>query len=452
MERLSERPLSQILIIVCSFTIILIAAGFFLVAMFPRAFEAGVAEHFLFYKTAGFTRTGTVILSTIVGVLSFIVICATFFWLRVQLWLLVAWAKMPIILANTSLVLFSMLCGFLILEIVFRLIDDVPLWPLENRLVKQQGLLKVHTANQYDSLVGWVLKPGISNNPSLVSGSLTTGSHGVRMNQPFERSLPLGGVLAVGDSFTVGSEVGDVQTWPAQLEKLIGIPVVNAGAGAWSSGQIVLRSEQLLPIVKPSAVVVSFLEDDILRAGYKIYGGSHKPWFSIDQDGEFHHHNDPVPDFDLNIVEAEVPVLGYSHLSTLVLEKLGYGDWWRQLNTAYVKIENDPVEVTCRLVDRLAKKTQRKGIPLLLVLQYGGSNIVRLSERQDHATKVISCAEQLGIEVLDTWDTLRQVQPETLIKLYVMHDDGRIFGHMSAEGNAMIANLVSEKLKLLSVW
>jgi len=80
---------------------------------------------------------------------------------------------------------------------------------------------------------------------------------------------------------------------------------------------------------------------------------------------------------------------------------------------------------------------------------------VRLNGPQDHAAKVASCAEERGITVLDSWNALRQIykrDSDALKKLYVMHDNGRIYGHMSAEGNALIANLVSEKLKLLSVW
>lgn len=67
-------------------------------------------------------------------------------------------------------------------------------------------------------------------------------------------------MIAVGDSFTAGSEVADAETWPAQLERLIDGPVINAGVGGYGTDQMILRSESLLPVLQPSAVVVGILD------------------------------------------------------------------------------------------------------------------------------------------------------------------------------------------------
>ena len=101
--------------------------------------------------------------------------------------------------------------------------------------------------------------------------------YGIRKNGPNDDLLRSGGVLAVGDSFTAGSETADEDTWPAQLERIIHRPVVNGGVGGYGSDQIVMRAEKLLPIVRPQVLLVGMLDLDILRAGYSSFGRQAPP-------------------------------------------------------------------------------------------------------------------------------------------------------------------------------
>lgn len=52
-------------------------------------------------------------------------------------------------------------------------------------------------------------------------------------------------ILAVGDSFTSGENVGDLDSWPAQLQRLTGHTVLNGGVSGYGLDQIVLRTERL---------------------------------------------------------------------------------------------------------------------------------------------------------------------------------------------------------------
>ena len=116
----------------------------------------------------------------------------------------------------------------------------------------------------------------------------------MRMNSHEIRSLPQGAILAVGDSFTAGSDVAEHETYPAQLEGLLGGPVINAGVGGYGTDQMILSAYNLVPILDRRLLVVGILDDDINRAGYKVLGGARKPWFSV-SDGKLIPHNDPVP-------------------------------------------------------------------------------------------------------------------------------------------------------------
>lgn len=349
---------------------------------------------------------------------------------------------------NVGLVLSSLLLGVLALEFVVRATDDVPLWPPRNLMAERAALLTVHTLNDYHPVLGWVLKSELRFNPDSPEMSFTTGDHGVRMNSALLRPLPSGGLLAVGDSFTAGSEVGDRHSWPAHLERILGEPVVNGGVGAWGTDQIVLRAEELIPIIRPHTVIVSFFADDIQRTGYRIYGGGSKPWFSV-ENGELVQHNVPVQVFTGQVDEVD-SLFGYLHLATWTLERIGYGDWWRQSNASYIRADNDPERVSCLLLERLKHQTIEIGVRLLLLIQHGGSDAFAKLSKPEDVKAVLACARAAGVEVIDSWDALVRVHKEDMEAyrgLYVMHDEGRIYGHMSSDGNAFVARLIEERLR-----
>ena len=199
--------------------------------------------------------------------------------------------------AKLALLLSALILALLAGEVATRCIFGVPLASTENWIVRRTSLLRIHLMNDYDPLLGWVLKPGLFTGPETGGKDLfASGDFGVRMNQHKILPVPKGGILTSGDSFAAGSEVSDAETWPAHLERLAQIPVINAGTGAWGADQIILRVESLLEPLQPRAVVVSFMVDDIQRTKYRIYGGGNKPWFQV-VDGKLIHNNFPVPVF-----------------------------------------------------------------------------------------------------------------------------------------------------------
>mgnify|MGYP003911508547 CR=1 FL=1 len=92
-------------------------------------------------------------------------------------------------------------------------------------------------------------------------------------------------IIALGDSMTEGFAVGNDETWPAQLERLTGRRVLNAGVRGYGLDQIVLRAERLVPELKPSTVVLAFIADDILRTALAVRDAKGKPWFVPDGEG-----------------------------------------------------------------------------------------------------------------------------------------------------------------------
>ena len=62
-----------------------------------------------------------------------------------------------------------------------------------------------------------------------------------------------------------------------QLQQLTGRRVLNGGVSGYGFDQTVLRAEQLAARYKPSAIVVSFIADDIQRTEMRRLWSADKP-------------------------------------------------------------------------------------------------------------------------------------------------------------------------------
>jgi hypothetical protein len=285
----------------------------------------------------------------------------------------------------------------------------------------------------YDPTLGW----GIVSNIS--SEGFNTLEHGIRKNRKTDDRIRTGGALAVGDSFAAGSEVRDEASWPAQLERLTGMPVINGGAGGYGTDQIIMRAEQLLPIVKPRVLVIGMLESDIERSAFSSHGAS-KPYYTIEND-QLVQHNVPVPPtppVKRNWLHALAP---YSALATRLTRLSDTRD------QNYIRVKNDTIEVTCLLLQRVKRLADREGIRTLLAMQHGAYILRDLDAPLDRAIQVEACATAMGIQVVDEFNSLKAIlrsDPSQLAVHYVMTNGAP--GHMSEQGNAHMADLLAAAL------
>jgi len=299
-------------------------------------------------------------------------------------------------------------------------------------------------ASAYDPELGWVLRPGLK------SVGFNTLPYGIRANGNDANELRTGGVLAVGDSFTAGSEVDDHQTWPAQLEGLIGQPVLNGGVGGYGTDQIVMQAERLLPVVRPRVLLVGFLSQDVLRSGFSVYGAP-KPYYTV-EDERLILNNTPVPGLapvrDNKFAEFVKDIAGYSLAVHRTMMAVARDVWLATPRQVYVRVSNDPTAITCRLLQRLKRQADASGIRMLLVMQYGSGAIQAWTAPSDDAVPVNACARTMGIQVVDEFVSLKaeyQRDRGSLRNYYVMTGD--TYGHMSARGNAHVAALIADALK-----
>jgi hypothetical protein len=355
-------------------------------------------------------------------------------------------------LINGAVIAGTFVVGFAFLEVGLRVVNGVPAAPWSDwRKVYVVEYDDSLSSNRYDETLGWVLKDNMRATPEQAadpnSTAINTIEFGIRINGP-QTTLATNAVLAVGDSFTAGTQVGDSGTWPAHLERLIGKPVLNGGVGGYGTDQIILRAEQLTDALDPDILILGFLDQDILRAGYSRFG-ENKPYF-VDTPAGLELKHVPVPAQSENKADDPDASIGDNlYLPAVVRSAVTGNPIYSPPGSTFRKIVNDPVAVSCALLNRIKKQTVEAGIHLLLVLQYGGQIHHTRSPRPGHADLVIDCAKSLGIPVVDEFDTIRQVSQtsaEDLRALYVMGPGEANFGHMSSAGNALVAGLIAEAI------
>src|SRR5262245_45939901 len=246
--------------------VILVACGAIFIGLVVAAghLGLGIKEDFVLYRWFGLNRTDSVLLGATLIALPF-----AFAFIRPR------WRELLLVLASVLTVL-------LVLELALCVVDGLPILPDRNLLFERLLVTNRWPVIDYHPVIGWVQKPNMSFSPESEGTSFTTGEFGVRMNQAEIRPVPRGGILAVGDSFTAGSEVGDAGTWPASLERILGEPVVNAGVGGWAADQIILRAEELMEDLSPKKIVVSLLMQDIAWTQFRVHGGGPKPYFLVE--------------------------------------------------------------------------------------------------------------------------------------------------------------------------
>jgi lysophospholipase L1-like esterase len=80
-------------------------------------------------------------------------------------------------------------------------------------------------------------------------------------------------ILMIGDSFTYGSFIRHMETYPTQLEaKLLAegydVNIINAGVPGYGTDQELIYLKELLPVYQPDLVVWNLFENDITDSNY----------------------------------------------------------------------------------------------------------------------------------------------------------------------------------------
>lgn len=275
-----------------------------------------------------------------------------------------------------------------------------------------------------DPVVGSVPRPRTALRDPFRGCSITIGDHSTRSNGntgPLaERPL----TLAVGDSFTFGQDLGDSDSWPAALERLLGRRVINGGVNRFGFDQSVLRAEQLAALYAPDTIIVSFIPHDVSRCEFSYFLGRPKPYFDVDASG-LHLHPAPVPPRSA-WAPAKDLLLWLSVAANILGE---HALLWEGPPYAEV-MHHRGEEVACRLMERLAALGQARRAQVIVLAQQQQPSTVE-GERSTK-DRVLACAQSNHLLTLDLFAVIDGVPTEQRARLFN--------GHMTAEGNRLVAN------------
>jgi lysophospholipase L1-like esterase len=286
---------------------------------------------------------------------------------------------------------------------------------------------------------------GFTPRPGHVRPGGTHDADGMRSTPPLAGLADRPLLLATGDSFTYGQEVGDTETWPSQLQALLAVRVVNGGVGAYGLDQTVLRTERLARALRPQAIVVSFIADDLRRNELSRFVGFDKPHFVPTADGlALAPGPVPPPVAARQTLSLWHHALGWSALVDTVLSRLGWPEDWPS-DSVRVLPPGSGERMACPLMKRLAALA----VPLLVVAQYDPAawqGDAPAAEQRRQAQAVLRCAEQAGLAVLDTYDAVTAAAGRQGAQQLFAPE-----GHFDARGNAIVARDVADALKRLGI-
>jgi hypothetical protein len=349
--------------------------------------------------------------------------------------------RSPEALFRTLLVAGSILFSLVLLELGLHLANGLHgllEWP--NIIRQQRVATHSYTAARarYDSKLGFVGSPNYSE------PGFHYDAHGFRVTPaPAGVTLAEPPILAVGGSYTLGDEVADNETYPAQLQALIRRRVVNAGMEAYGLDQMVLRAEVMTAEEKPAAIVLSFGADNLRRMEMSRVWGVEKPYFTL-TDGKLVLRNVPVPPSPDPATTLDIwqRLFGRSLLVDLILRHFG---WQYEWSVDHVRVlpRDEGVKLSCPMFKRMAAL----GVPTIVVAEYDPylwTDPPYMREQNALTSQVLHCAAAAGFVTIDPFEEIDKGMHTAGRDLYYRKGE-----HPSPAGQALVARLVAEALQRL---
>lgn len=335
------------------------------------------------------------------------------------------------------------LCLFTGELLVRALSDDPRRWELENFVTHPARAQDHWSTMRPHPVLGWEPRPGYSGSDH---GGLTFDARGLRVHRrnaepPAVETPP---VLVMGDSYAMGEEVADEETFPAHLQDLLDRRVLNGGVAGYGIDQMVMRAEMLVPVLRPDLLIVSFIGDDVRRSQERVLWGIEAPYFDAVGD-TLELRNVPVPRPEVRPIDAFRRIAGYSFAVDVTMARLDLLDYWLEGQPRHREAAHDDGRrVSCLLMGRLAELGRANGAKVLVVAQYTPlawqSESTRQFEMQD-THLVLGCAEENGLATLDTGEATEAAVRDGGLDAYYAD------AHLNSDGNRLVAEQIAEHLR-----
>jgi lysophospholipase L1-like esterase len=154
-------------------------------------------------------------------------------------------------------IIFLLVCIELACFLVTRFRPD--LFDQRELIVAQLGSADFERiqANSASDLLGWDNPASTITQTKNCAGEEVTSTYSSDRIRLHGRGRPHDAVVLIaGDSFTHGNEVSDQDTYPAQLERILGVPTANLGVSGYGPDQALLKLETQIENFPRAKVVI----------------------------------------------------------------------------------------------------------------------------------------------------------------------------------------------------
>jgi hypothetical protein len=246
-------------------------------------------------------------------------------------------------------------------------------------------------------------------------------------------------IMAVGDSFTFGDQVSDDETWPAGLEKLADIRVINGGVFGYGMDQAYLRMLSLASKYRPDIVIFSFIPNDIRRCELSARTSANKPYFKLSEDGKLILMNEHIlPPVPHGPPPMSSKVAGYSLLAHKFMSRT-YPEYWLHGKRITTKVHSNGIEIACGIFEKLKEYALSENVSMYILVQHKKNWFKKDTGRVD---AVISCIDQDVLEMIDLRRSLSELREADVDRYNRLFD-----GHMTKEGNDFVASVLWETIR-----
>lgn len=347
---------------------------------------------------------------------------------------------LKLFLINLGIALLAIVFACLALEFSIRLIKG-KLTDTNHVLLSKLHLMGTSYPVVYDELLGWTPKPdSFAGNELWINKKVTILENKFRSNgnENLMTKRPL--ILAVGDSFTFGDEVSDHETWPAILERLSHVTVLNGGVFAYGLDQIVLRAEALSETYSPDVLIISFIPEDIDRCEFSVRNGAAKPYFMIDH-GTLVLKNKTAPIVKPSTIELDLfrKIFGYSYLAHSIMIRINPTYWLLGSETRNARVHDQGFEVAQLLLERLSIFAEQRKLRVFLLIQ---DNRNTTPENAFKIASLLAAAKIDHLEVINLLPILQKIKKEDPKKFRQLF----VKSHMSVKGNEWVAREIDALL------
>ena len=312
---------------------------------------------------------------------------------------------------------------------------------------------RAHTV--YDPELGWASeKSHVAEDVFGPGRNVSTNARGFRNSSEFAVEVPPGmtRVVALGDSFTLGFEVGDADSWPAWLEKICPrLEVPNMGQSGYGIDQSYLWYQRDGRAIDHQVLVLAFIDDDLSRVRADNMLGYGKPVLEL-LDGNLVAKNVPVPraPYLLPVLTQNLSLL--EQLRVVELPRALIAHFSPERAKAQALTEPEAERVDEAIFRALQRETVERGSRLLLVhlphLAEGRpSQLAALPAFGASALKRVSAD---GVAFADLLDEMNRVPDPERRELFQARTLSNGPGaHYSSKGNRFIAAAIAERLEKL---